>query len=339
MTDSTLPAIRTVELDERYGKFIVEPLANGFGHTIGNSLRRIMLSALPGVSVAAVRIDGVQHAFSSIPGVVEDTIEIILNLKSVAWRVTGELSALEEPIIARIEATGPGEITAADIQAPPPLEIATPEVHLATLGSKAKLHAELHVHSGKGYVPAETQEKGAEQEIGLIPIDAIYCPIRKVNYVVEATRLGHRTDYDRLVLEVWTNGAASPETALSDAAKILDEHLRLFFDFAEREVEMRRQQEELSRERDRILDTSVDDLKFSVRTHNCLRKERIVTLGELAQRTAEELLTIRNFGDKSLDEVVSKLAEYNLTLREAAPVEDEVPSDEALDIESVLGEV
>jgi len=329
--DSTTPDIRTVQLQDRYGKFIAEPLPKGFGHTIGNSLRRIMLSALPGVAVSAIRIDGVQHAFSTIPGVLEDTVEIILNLKSVAWRLVDEAAFAEQPLIARIEAAGPGEVTGADIQAPPAVEVATPEVHIATLNSKAKLNMELHVRRGRGYVPAESQEKSAEQDIGLIPIDAIYCPVRKVNYIVEATRLGHRTDYDRLVLEVWTNGAAAPDAVISDAAKILDEYIRLFFDFTEREAEVRRREEALTRERDRVLLKPIDELEFSVRTYNCLRKERIATLGELAAKTAEELLSIRNFGEKSLNEVIEKLAGFNLSLREA-PREEEPADEQAVDM-------
>jgi len=333
------PKIRQLEDQERFGKFLVEPLEKGYGVTLGNSLRRVLLSSIPGAALTTVKFDGALHEFSTLPGVMEDVTEIMLNLKELAVRVVPQA---EEPAeekepdadataeggdanqwTARIHAQGKGEVTGADVEVPPALEICSPEVHIATLtADDAKLDVEMIVETGVGYVPAQRRDR-SELPIGTIPIDAIYTPIRRVNYVVEPTRLGQKTDYDRLVLEIWTNGTIAPAQALSEAAKILTDQLRLFFDFSEREKEEREKEQEEARRADQVLEFQVKDMDFSVRTFNCLRKENIETLGQLIQYTEEQLLDIRNFGKKSLTEVIDKLDQYGLKLKESPQEKDE----------------
>jgi DNA-directed RNA polymerase subunit alpha len=286
--------------------------------------------------VARVRIEGVLHEFSTIPGVVEDTTELLLNIKELALRITdGEASAGEEAYRLRLERKGRGELTAADIETPPEVEIVNRDLHLATLDSEeASLNVELEVERGTGYLPAEEQE-GRGQAIGTIPVDAVFSPVRKVGFRVEPTRVGHLTDFDRLILEVTTNGTISPADAISEASKILDRYLILFFDFADQEQE--RAVEELDAARQRTLEMPVDSLDFSVRTSNCLRKEQIRTVGELIERSEDDLMRVRNFGRKSLDEVKEKLATLALSLApgtgEAARIgegaeEEEEPEEE-----------
>lgn len=326
------PKIRQLEDEDRFGKFLVEPLEKGYGVTLGNSLRRVLLTSIPGAALTTVRFDGALHEFSTLPGVVEDITEIMLNLKELAVRVVppGEAGSTgDDPDselnewTARIQAQGKGEVTGADVETPPALEICSPEVHLATLtADDAKLDVELTIETGIGYVPAQRRDR-SELPLGTIPIDAIYTPIRRVNYVVEPTRLGQKTDYDRLVIEIWTNGTIAPAHALSQAAKILTDHLRLFFDFSERQEEERREYEQEKRDKDKVLEKTIEDLEFSVRTFNCLRKEKIETLGQLTEYTQEQLLDIRNFGKKSLTEVIDKLAEYGLSLKESPKETDE----------------
>lgn len=320
LVESVEPRIRQLESSERFGKFLVEPLEKGYGVTLGNSLRRVLLSSISGAALTTVKFEGVLHEFTTIQGVVEDCTEILLNLKELAIRVVPDAESTGDPEttwVARVNAQGKGDVTGADIELPPQLEMCSPEVHVATLSNaRAKLNLELTVETGEGYVPAQRRDRD-ELPIGVVPIDAIYTPIRRVNYIVEPTRLGQKTDYDRLVLDLWTNGTIEPAKAISDAAKILTDRLRLFFDFTEREEQERLLEEEEARQQDRVLEYRVEDMDFSVRTYNCLRKENVESLGELIQRSETDLMEIRNFGKKSLNEVKDKLASLHLRLKEA----------------------
>lgn len=294
-----------------YGKFVVEPLERGYGTTLGNSLRRVLLSSLPGAAVTSVKIDGVLHEFSTIPGVREDTTDIILNLKGLAIKMYRD-----EPQVLRIEAKGEGEVKARDIIAGADVEILNPDLHIATLEEDGRLFMEMTVEKGRGYVPAERNKKG-DQIIGVIPVDSLFSPVHKVNYTVENTRVGQQTDYDRLILEVWTNGTLSPEEAISYSAKILNDYLRLFVELTDKidEVEtvVQTQEDELSR----ILEMPIEELELSVRSYNCLKRAGINTVGDLTQRTEEDMIKVRNLGKKSLEEVDQKLAELGLSLRKA----------------------
>ncbi|NLW07824.1 MAG: DNA-directed RNA polymerase subunit alpha, partial [Clostridia bacterium] len=273
------------------------------------SLRRMLLSSLPGAAITWVRIDGVLHEFSTIPGVVEDTTEIILNLKGLALKLHGD-----GPKIVRTEAEGEGEVTAADIITGGEVEILNPELHIATLEKGGRLYMEMSVEKGRGYVSAE-KNKREDQPIGTIPMDSLFSPVHKVNFKVENTRVGQVTDYDKLTLEVWTNGTITPAEAVSSAAKILIEHQQLFVDLTDKiddEVTIVDKQEE---EHDRLLDMSIEELDLSVRSYNCLKRAGINTVGELVNRTPEEMMKVRNLGKKSLEEVTRKLTELNLSLR------------------------
>ncbi|HIE51746.1 MAG TPA: DNA-directed RNA polymerase subunit alpha [Armatimonadetes bacterium] len=311
------PHINCVKLTGEYGKFLVEPLPKGYGITLGNALRRVILSSIPGVAVTAARIDGITHEFTTLPGVKEDVTEIILNLKDLAIRVEGGIDTAEvgQQWEGRIAVEGEGEVTGADVILPSELEVINPEVHIATVTEEGgKLVMDLVVQYGRGYLPVEKQDL-RHRPLGTIPVDAIFSPIRRVNHMVEATRVGQQTDFDRLVLEVWTNGAITPNEAVSKAARILAAYLGLFYDFEEREVvgipEIREEVEEGVE----WLDAKIEELEFSVRTYNCLKKENINTVRELIKFTADDLLGIRNFGRKSLAEVEGKLAERGLSLR------------------------
>ena len=292
-----------------YGKFIVEPLERGYGTTLGNSLRRILLSSLPGAAVTSVKIEGVLHEFSTIPGVVEDVTDIILNLKGLALKMDAE-----EPQILRIEAQGEGVITGADILVNSDVTVLNPEHHIATLDSNGSLNMEITVERGRGYVSAEKNKK-EDHAIGIIPVDSIFTPVKKVNYEVEDTRVGQRTDYDKLSLEVWTDGSISPKEALSLSAKILSDHLKLFIGLTEtmNEVEVMVEKEE--EEKDKILDMTIEELDLSVRSYNCLKRAGINTVEELIQKTVEDMMKVRNLGKKSLEEVENKLASLGLSLR------------------------
>jgi DNA-directed RNA polymerase subunit alpha len=312
------PRIEILEDGEVYGKFVAEPLEQGFGYTIGNALRRVLLSSIPGAAITSVRIDGVLHEFSTIPGVREDTTELILNLREVFVRMEVDGNENPEPMVIRLDVHGPGEVTGADIQTPPEITIVNPEVHIATLDDEtATLRAEMTVERGKGYVLPDRQDK-ARLPIGVIPVGAVFTPVRKVSYTVDPTRVGHRTDFDRLVLEVTTNGTISPSEAVSEAARILDQHLRLFFDFARRS---RGVVGELGIGGKGMPhsppDARIEELDFSVRTYNCLKKANILTIQDLVQLSEADLLNIRNFGKKSLMEVKEKLESLNLSLRES----------------------
>ena len=292
--------------DPCYGKFVVEPLERGYGNTLGNSLRRILLSSLPGAAVTSVRIDGILHEFSTIPGVKEDVTEIILNLKKLAISLHGE-----DKKRAIINVTGPCEVTGADIIADQDLEIINPDLHIATLEETATLGMEISIATGRGYVPAD-QNKDENTPIAVIPVDSIYTPVRKVNYTVENTRVGQVTDYERLILEIWTDGSISPEEGVSLGAKILEEHLKLFIGLIDstEAIEIMTDKEEDTK--DKVLEMSIEELELSVRSFNCLKRAGINTVQELTLKTEDEMIKIRNLGRKSLDEVKNKLAEMGL---------------------------
>ncbi len=293
-----------------YGKFIAEPLERGFGITIGNSLRRILLSSLQGAAITSVKIEGVLHEFSTIPGVREDVTEIILNLKEVRLKLH-----TEGPKLIRVKAEGPKELKAGDIITGDAVEILNPDHHLATLSKDAKLSMEMMVKMGRGYVPAE-RNKDESQPIGTIPIDAIFSPIKKVNYTVTNARVGQITDYDRLTLEVWTDGSIDPEEAVAQAAKILKDQLSIFITFEEEEEEETSQteeQQEMEKFNENLL-RSVDELELSVRSANCLKNANIKLIGDLVQKTEAEILATKNFGRKSLNEIKEILASMGLSL-------------------------
>ncbi len=312
MLEIEKPKIEIVEQseDNTYGKFVVEPLERGYGITLGNSLRRILLSSLPGAAVTSVKIEGVLHEFSTVPGVQEDVTDIILNLKNLCLKIHSD----EEKIL-RVETQTEGPVTAGDIIPDADVEILNPELHLATLDTGARLFMEITISKGRGYSSAEKNKKG-EHIIGVIPIDSIYTPVRKVNYTVENTRVGQITDYDKLTLEVWTNGSIRPDEATSLSAKILSEHLRLFMGLTEtvNDVEIMVEKEE--EQKDKILEMTIEELDLSVRSYNCLKRAGINTVEELIQRNEEDMMKVRNLGKKSLEEVVNKLHELGLSLRD-----------------------
>ncbi len=292
--------------DGRYGKFVVEPLERGYGITLGNSLRRVLLSSLPGVAVTSVRIDGIQHEFSTIPGVKEDVTEIILNIKGLTVNYAGE-----ESKELTISAKGECEITAASIQADAEVEVLEPDMHIATLGADAELNMHLTIEKGRGYVSAERNkeimaEKG-ESVIGVIPVDSIYSPVLKVNYTVENTRVGQITDYDKLTLEVWTDGTISAKEAVSLAAKVLNDHLTLFVDLSEEAANTEIMVEKDDKSHEKILEMTIEELDLSVRSFNCLKRAGINTVEDLTKKTEEEMMRVRNLGKKSLEEVINKL--------------------------------
>ncbi len=292
-----------------YGKFVCEPLERGFGTTLGNSLRRILLSSLQGAAISSVKIDGVHHEFSTVPGVVEDVTDIILNLKKVRLKLNGERAA-----VLKIEKEGEGKVTAGDIIADSYVEVINPEQHIATLSPDGKLSMEMNVKMGKGYVPAE---KNVEKDmpVGTIPIDSIFSPIKKVSYVVTQARVGQITDYDKLTMEIWTDGTVLPEDALAYAAKILKEQLTVFINFDEEpEIEEEEREEKKEPELNENLFRSVDELELSVRSSNCLKNADIRYIGELVQKTEAEMLKTKNFGRKSLNEIKEILAEMGLSL-------------------------
>ncbi len=322
IVDTLTPRIERLDdgSNPRYGQFVVQPLERGYGTTLGNALRRVLLSSIPGAAITFVTIEGVLHEFSTIPGVVEDTTEILLNLKELAIRILESpegpeiaQTPTEGPRILRIERTGPGEVLGADVEAPSDVEIVNKDLHIATLDTAdAALNLQMEVERGRGYVPAEEHDT-SRRPIGAVPVDSIFAPVRKVGFRVEPTRVGHMTDFDRLTLEVTANGTIDPADAISDAAKILDRYLILFFDFQQQEEELAGVPEAESASA-RQLQTRIEDLDFSVRTSNCLRREGIGTVGELVQRAESDLMAIRNFGRKSLVEVKDKLASIDLTL-------------------------
>lgn len=315
MFDFEKPNINIAEIseDNRYGRFVIEPLENGYGTTLGNSLRRIMLSSLPGVAVSSVKIEGVLHEFSAIPGVKEDVTEIILNLKKLSIKNNSDSN---EPKVAYIEFEGEGVVTGADIQTDPDIEIVNKDHVIATLsgGADSKLFMELTIAKGRGYQGSD-KNKSDDQPIGVIPIDSIFTPVERVNLVVENTRVGQMTDYDKLTLEVWTNGSLSPDEAVSLAAKVLNEHLNLFIDLSESAKNAEIMVEKEDDEKERVLEMSIDELELSVRSYNCLKRANINTVEELTNKTPDDMMKVRNLGRKSLEEVLQKLNELGLSLR------------------------
>lgn len=299
--------------DNTYGKFMVEPLERGYGITLGNSLRRILLSSLPGAAVNSIKIDGVLHEFSTVPGVVEDVTEIILNIKSLSLLMHGEGSK-----VIYIDANGEGPITAGDIITDQDVEILNPELHIATLNGDHRFYMELVISKGRGYVSAE-KNKQPGQPIGVIPVDSIYTPVKKVNYTVENTRVGQITDYDKLTLEVWTDGSINPDEAISLGAKILSEHLNLFVDLSDqaKHTEIMVEKEETKKEK--VLEMTIEELDLSVRSYNCLKRAGINTVEDLTNKTEEDMMKVRNLGRKSLEEVLQKLQALGLVL---APSEE-----------------
>jgi len=311
--DFEKPKIEIAEIseDKKYGRFVVEPLERGYGTTLGNSLRRIMLSSLPGVAVSQVKIDGVVHEFSSIPGVKEDVTEIIMNIKCLALKNTSETN---EPKTAYIEFEGDGVVTAGDIQVDPDIEILNPDLVIATLsGSDSKLYMELTITKGRGYVSSD-KNKNPDLPIGVIPVDSIYTPVERVNLTVENTRVGQITDYDKLTLDVFTNGTLEPDEAVSLAAKVLSEHLNSFIDLSENARTAEVMVEKEDNEKEKVLEMNIDELELSVRSYNCLKRAGINTVEELTNRTAEDMMKVRNLGRKSLEEVLAKLKELGLQL-------------------------
>ena len=314
MFDFERPNIEVAEIseDKKYGRFVVEPLERGYGITLGNSLRRIMLSSLPGAAVSQVKIEGVLHEFSSIPGVKEDVTEIIMNIKNLSIRNNSETN---EPKTAYIEYTGEGVVTAADIQVDQDIEITNPEQVIATLSGKdAKLYMELTISKGRGYVSSD-KNKLADLPIGVIAVDSIYTPVERVNVSVENTRVGQVTDYDKLTLDVHTNGTLAPDEAVSLAAKVLSEHLSLFIDLSENAKTAEVMVEKDNDEKEKVLEMSIDELELSVRSFNCLKRAGINTVEELTNKTPDDMMKVRNLGRKSLEEVLAKLDELGLALR------------------------
>ncbi|HOQ16309.1 MAG TPA: DNA-directed RNA polymerase subunit alpha [Defluviitaleaceae bacterium] len=309
------PRIEIAEMSEdgKYGRFVLEPLERGYGTTLGNCLRRVLLSSLPGVAVSNVKIEGVLHEFSTIPGVKEDVPEIILNLKGLALKNNSDSN---EPKIAYIEAEGEGEVTAADIKVDSDIEIINPDLHIATLsgGPDSRLFMEMTITRGRGYVPAE-KNKMINHAIGVIPVDSLYTPVSRVNFTVENTRVGQITDYDKLTLELWTNGTIKSDEAVSLAAKILSEHLNLFIDLSDNAKNAEIMVEKEEDQKEKVLEMSVEELDLSVRSYNCLKRAGINTVEELISRTEEEMMKVRNLGKKSLEEVLNKLAELGLSLK------------------------
>ena len=311
------PKIEIAEIseDKKYGKFVVEPLERGYGTTLGNSLRRIMLSSLPGAAVSQVKIDGVLHEFSSIPGVKEDVTEIIMNIKSLAIKNNSDS---EEAKVAYIDFEGEGVVTAADIQCDPDIEILNPEVVIAHLngGADSKLYMELTITKGRGDVSSD-KNKNEELPIGVIAVDSIYTPVERVNLKVENTRVGQVTDYDKLTLDVYTNGTLAPDEAVSLAAKVLSEHLSLFIDLSENAKSAEIMVETESDEKEKVLEMNIDELELSVRSYNCLKRAGINTVEELCNRTSDDMMKVRNLGRKSLEEVLAKLKELGLELNQS----------------------
>ena len=313
MIEIEKPRIETAELieDGKYGKFVVEPLERGFGNTLGNSLRRVLLYSLEGCAVTSLKIDGVLHEFSTIPGVKEDVTEIVLNMKSLVAKLVDVA-----PKVVTIDAEGPCEVTAASIKADSEVEILNPELHIATLGEGAKLNMEITIDKGRGYVPGERNKQlTGNNVIGVLPIDSIYTPVLKVNYTVDNTRVGQITDYDKLTLDVWTNGVINAEEAVSLAAKVLTEHLNLFVNLSDKASSAEVMVEKDDKGKEKILEMTIEDLDLSVRSFNCLKRAGINTVEDLINKSEEDMMKVRNLGRKSLEEVVQKLNSLGFSLQ------------------------
>ena len=312
MIEIEKPRIETTDLkpDGTYGKFIVEPLERGYGTTLGNSLRRVLLSSLPGYAITSVKIDNVLHEFSTLPGVKEDVTEIVLNLKNVILKIHGD-----GPKTVYIGGSGECEITAGNIKTDSEVEILNPELHIASLDKDAHLNMELTVDRGRGYVPAERNKQQMQPVIGVIAVDSIYTPVLKVNYTVENTRVGQITDYDKLTLEVWTNGTISAKEAVSLGAKILNEHLNLFVDLSDEAYDAEIMVVKDDNGKEKVLEMTIEELDLSVRSFNCLKRAGINTVEDLINKSEEDMMKVRNLGRKSLDEVVAKLESLGFDLR------------------------
>ena len=313
MLEMEKPTIECVERspDGTYAKLVLEPLERGYGTTLGNSLRRVLLSSLPGAAVTSIHIEGVLHEFSTIPGVREDVTDIILNVKRLGLELHTDAAQ-----VLRIEAEGEGAVTAGDIKCSPDVEILNPELHIAQLDRNGRLVMDMTAERGRGYRSAD-QNKMADQPIGIVAIDSIFTPVRRVNFIVDDTRVGQVTNYDRLTLEVWTNGSLRPEDAAAMGARILAEHLQLFVGLTDGQVDSIVLADNPEDERARLLERSIEDLELSVRSFNCLKRAGINTIGELASRTADDMIRVRNLGRKSLEEVEQKLAGLGLALKAA----------------------
>lgn len=312
MVEIEKPRIECIENpnDDTYGKYVVEPLERGYGTTLGNALRRILLSSLPGTAVTTMKIAGVQHEFCTVPGVKEDVTQIVLNVKKIIAKLYGTGTKT-----VYIQASGEGEVTAGDIKADGEVEILNPDLHIATLGADASLNMELTLSHGRGYVPAERNKVNQQSVIGVIPVDSIYSPVLKVNYTVENTRVGNMTDFDKLTLEVWTDGTITARDAVSLGAKILCDHFVLFTDLSETVGSRSTVVEKPETQRDKVLEMTIEELDLSVRSFNCLKRANINTVQDLTEKTEDEMMKVRNLGRKSLEEVMNKLSMMGLSLK------------------------
>jgi len=312
MLEIEKPRLECIEKaeDGSYGKFIIEPLERGYGTTLGNAMRRILLSSLPGAAVAAIKIEGVVHEFSTVPNVKEDVMEIILNLKSLAVKAEGEL-----PATATIDVMGPAVVTAADIRSDGSIEVINEDHHIATVSEGGRFYVELTIDKGRGYVSAE-KNKAYSTSIGMLPIDAIFTPISRVNYTIENTRVGQVTDYDKLTLEIWTNGTITPDEAISLSAKILIEHFKLFLSLTDRADKVEIMVEKEEDNKDKVLEMTIEELDLSVRSYNCLKRAGINSVQELVLKSEEDMMKVRNLGKKSLEEVQQKLAALGFNLKQ-----------------------
>ena len=313
MIEIEKPRIEALDLatDGTYGKFVLEPLERGYGTTIGNSLRRVLLSSLPGVAVTSIKIDGILHEFSTIEGVKEDVTEIVLNIKGLLAKINGE-----GPKVAYIEAEGPCEVTAGSIKCDSEVEILDPDMHIATLSEGGRLFMELTLDKGRGYVPADRNKQLMNPVIGVIPVDSIYTPVVKVNYLVEDTRVGQITDYDKLTLEVWTNGVLGAQEAVALGARVLTEHLNLFVDLSAEAQNGTILVQSDDNPKTTVLSMTIEELDFSVRSFNCLKRAGINTVEDLISKTEDDMMKVRNLGRKSLEEVINKLESLGLALRD-----------------------
>lgn len=312
MIEFEKPNIHKIEETDNFGKFVVEPLERGYGTTLGNSLRRVMLASLPGAAITSIQIDGVLHEFSTVDGVTEDVTQIILNLKKVALRIDGDDAKDLE-----VDVKGPAEVTAADIQGDGDVSILNPDLHLATVADGAELHIKMTADKGRGYSSADDNKANMDMSaIGVLPIDSIYTPIDRVNYTIENTRVGQSNDYDKLTLDVWTNGSLTPTDAISLAAKILNDHLAMFVNLTEEAQTTQVMVEREETHQEKVLDKTIEELDLSVRSYNCLKRADIQTVKDLTERTELDMMKVRNLGQKSLDEIKLKLADLGVGFRQ-----------------------
>lgn len=311
MIEFKKPNINKVEETDNYGKFVVEPLERGYGTTLGNSLRRVMLASLPGAAITSINIDGVLHEFSTVEGVTEDVTQIILNLKKVALRIDSDDAKNLE-----LDVKGPAEVTAGDIKGDGDVTILNPDLYIATVADGAELHMQLTADKGRGYVAAEDNKKRMDLAIGVLPIDSIYTPIERVNYTVENTRVGQNNDYDKLTLDVWTNGSLTPTEAVSLAAKVLTAHLSMFVNLTEEAQNAQVMVEREETHQEKVLDKTIEELDLSVRSYNCLKRADIQTVKDLTERTEADMMKVRNLGQKSLEEIKEKLADLGVGFRQ-----------------------